>query len=386
MKQFFLTTSTLLFIGAGATAQNLPVSGNAASAPDALLIKNNGPAWWYRTTPSQAVVELKRRPPSQSEQTVIDKARDLLGNRPAKVIALADGDSVIYQDFQPPANADSLLYSYSIGKTVTSMAIGQAVCAGKIKLTTRVSELMPEVNGKALGNATVGDLLRMASSAAEPNADSTIFNAAQYKAWSSGDLDLISTVAEDRIASAASGVFSKYLPGEHFSYKSTDPIVLGIIGSRATGMPWSQWIQTSVLNPMGAAHAGLYVQDRQQQAEAAGGLRLRLDDWLRFGLWVKRSSKEAGCWGDYVRAAMTTQISNPGTAKTRKFGGLFDGYGYLTWTDNVIAPNTAWAVGYGGQRIGWDKGSDRMTVVFSNVENWMPEVYGLARDWNRAKP
>jgi len=40
-------------------------------------------------------------------------------------------------------------------------------------------------------------------------------------------------------------------------------------------------------------------------------------------------------------------------------------------------------VGYGGQRIGLDLKSDRMIVVFSNVENWMPEVYELGRDWMR---
>jgi CubicO group peptidase (beta-lactamase class C family) len=386
MNPYRLAAIAPLFMATACWAQNLAVAGNSGSAPDELLLKKSGPAWWYKSLPSQTVVDLKRRVPSQSEQAAVDKARNLLASRPAKAIALADGNSVVYEDFQPPANAESLLYSYSMGKTVTSMAVGKAICAGKMMLSTKVSDLMPEVDGKALGKATVVDLLRMASGAAEPNADSTIFNAAQYKAWGTGDLELIGAVSEDRIAGAAQGVFSDYGPGEHFSYKATDPIVLGIMGSRATGMPWSEWIQISVLNPMGAAHAGLYVQNRAQHAEAAAGLRLRLDDWLRFGLWVKRSSKEPGCWGDYVRAAMNTQIGNPGTTKTRKSGGLFDGYGYLVWTDNTLAPNTAWASGYGGQRLGWDKGSDRMILVFSNVESWMPELYGLAKDWNRAQP
>jgi hypothetical protein len=52
---------------------------------------------------------------------------------------------------------------------------------------------------------------------------------------------------------------------------------------------------------------------------------------------------------------------------------------------SINAPNTAWASGWGGQRIGWntDPSNNRMVVTFSNVESWMPEVYEVAKDWNR---
>ena len=135
------------------------------------------------------------------------------------------------------------------------------------------------------------------------------------------------------------------------------------------------------MNPMGAAYPGLLVQDRQQNGLSDGGTRLRLEDWQRFALWVKRSSKEQGCFGDYVRAAQSTQINNV----ARKSGREFGGYGYLTWTDNYLATNTAWAIGYGGQRISWHKNSDRMLIAFSNVESWMPDIYAVARDWNQIK-
>ena len=39
---------------------------------------------------------------------------------------------------------------------------------------------------------------------------------------------------------------------------------------------------------------------------------------------------------------------------------MFGGYGYLIWTENVTAPDTAWASGWGGQRIGWNYRNDRM--------------------------
>jgi CubicO group peptidase (beta-lactamase class C family) len=321
--------------------------------------------------------------PTSDEQVIIDRARDLLARRSAKAFALMDGDQVLMTDYKAPADSDAVLFGFSMGKTVTSMAVGQAICAGKLTLETKASELVPELNGKAFGNATVRDLLRMASGAAEPNADTTVWTPAQFKEWGRGNLNLLDLITSDRVAHAERGLFSEYKPGEHFVYKNSDPLLLGIVVSRAVGMPWNQWLQQQVLNPMGAARTGLYVQDRQQNGLADSGLRMRLEDWMRFALWVKRSSQEAGCFGDYVRTAMSKQISNGYSSTTRKVGKLFAGYGYLIWTDNEMVPHSTWAVGWGGQRIGWDKKSDRMVVVFSNVEDWMPELYDLAKDWNR---
>jgi hypothetical protein len=48
-----------------------------------------------------------------------------------------------------------------------------------------------------------------------------------------------------------------------------------------------------------------------------------------------------------------------------------------------FAKDTAQAGGYGGQRIGWDKDSDRMVIVFSNIENYMSEIYKVANLWNK---
>ena len=359
-----------------------PYADGTAAAPDEWLLVKKGQPWWYETKPSPTPVQLQKRAPTAAEQAIIDRARALVANRPAKAFALMDGDSVLYSEYKVPADADSVFFGFSMGKTVTAMAVGQAICAGKLKLETKANEVMPELNGKALGNATVRDLLRMASGAADPNPDSSVWTPEQFKEWGRGNLNLVNLVTGDRVANAAKGVFSDFKPGEAFSYKSTDPYVLGIMVSRATGTVWNQWIQEKILNPMGAAKSGLYVQDRQQNGLADSGLRMRMEDWMRFGLWVKRSSKEPGCFGDFVRAATATQISNGSSPSTRKIGKQFGGYGYLTWTENPASPDTTWAMGWGGQRISWHKHSDRMVVVFSNVESWMTDVYPLANEWN----
>jgi CubicO group peptidase (beta-lactamase class C family) len=379
--------ATIILSATGiASAQN-PTQDGASAAPDAWLFEREGRPWWYRSVPSPKPVELKRREPTAAEQPVVDRVKSLMASRSARAFALLDGDTVVHQQFNAPANEDSVIFGFSMGKTVTAMAVGQAICAGKLKYETKANELVPQLNGKALGNATVRDLLRMASGSTESNPDSSVWSPEQAKAWGQGNLSLVDLVIDDRVARAQRGVFSEYKPGEATSYKSTDPILLAIMTAKATGAPWGQWIQQSTLNPMGASKTGLYVQDRQGNGLADSGMRMRMEDWQRFALWVKRSSTETGCWGDFVREAFKPQIKNGSSPADRKFGKLFASYGFFTWLDNSIAPNTVWANGWGGQRIGWstDPANNRIVITFSNVESWMPEVYEVARDWMRVR-
>lgn len=379
-----LSIATAIALTSGsAFAQNAPINDGVRTAPDDWLLANRGQPWWYNARPSETPSALRMRAPSDSERAIVDRARALLNGRPARGLALLDGDSVVYMDFKAPADADSVFFGFSMGKTVTAMAVGQAICAGKLEFETRAGDVVSQLRGTALGRATVLDLLRMASGAAEPLSDSSIWTPEQFKRWGRGNLTILESVTEERVSKAARGVFSDYKPGERFYYKSTDPMVLGMMVTRTTNMPYSHWVQKTVFDPMGIAKPGFVVQDREGDGATDAAIRLRLEDWIRFAQWVKRSSKSQGCFGDFVRAAMSTQIENAGTPATRKSGKQYGGYGYLIWTDNAIAPDTAWSLGHGGQRIGWHKNSDRMVVVFSNAENWMLDVYELTKDWSR---
>jgi CubicO group peptidase (beta-lactamase class C family) len=376
----------LMLACGGAMGQVMPTTqSGGASLPDDLLLRNPGRPWWLQSKPSPAPSIVGTRAPTKDEVAVVDLAKSLLASRPAKAIALLDGDKVVFLEYKAPASADSVFFGASMGKTVTSMIVGKVICSGKLTLDAKAGDVVKELHGTALGNATTRDLLRMASGAAEPLSDSSIMTKADVTEWWAGRLNLVNFVAEDRHSKAARGVFSDFKPGERFVYKSTDSVTLGAMVYRATGQPMSQWFQSSVLDPMGAAFAGNYAQDPQLNGLADSAVRMRLEDWLRFAVWVKKSSKESGCFGDYVRDAMRTQISNDGTAATRTTGKLFGGYGYQIWTENQMAPESAWASGYGGQRIGWHQKSDRMVVTFSNDESWMGDVYELGRRWMAAR-
>ena len=388
MKLLRPTLTVLVSLGVAcaapsAGAQAMPKTGGTSSVPDEWLLATQGPRWWYPASASTKPTELGKRDPTADERAVVERARSMLAGNPAKAVALIDNGKVVFVDYKAPANAESLFHGFSMGKTVAAMSVGQAICGGKLKMGQRADELVPELVGKALGTATVRDLLRMASGANRPDSDGSMFTPEQLREWNAGRLTLLPIIASERVSKAERGVFSDYKPGEHFSYKNQDPNVLGLMIRQATGMTFSEWTQLRVFEPMGMAHRGLVVQDQNSDGMAEGGVRLRLEDWIRFAVWVKNSSKESGCFGDYVREAASTQIKNGPSKGQRDTGKLFGGYGYFIWTENEYAPGSYWASGYGGQRIAWFKDSDRQVVVFSNVESYMDQVYELAHAWGR---
>jgi CubicO group peptidase (beta-lactamase class C family) len=381
LKQTLVAVALASIMSASVVAQ-LPVQDGATFAPDSMLLWREGFPWFYGIKPSAQTTDVVRRKPTDAEQPIVDRVKRLMDTRPAKAFALIDGNTVVHQEFNSPANRWSLFFGYSIGKTVTAMGVGQAICAGRLQLDTKARELLPQLAGKALGEAAVHDLLLMSSGTWRGNPDTTVWSPEQRAAWQTGDLNLLDVVTDERVTRAQRWGQRDLNPGELFHYKSTDPQLLAMMTAKATGVAWPQWLQQTVFNPMGIDNRGLYEQDRRQNGEAGAGVRIRMEDWIRFAAWVKRSSQETGCFGQFVREALATQIKTQGRT-SRSFAG----YGYFTWTENQFAPDTAWALGWGGQLIGWstDPSNQRMIVVFSNTENWTQDAFEVARDWMRLK-
>jgi CubicO group peptidase (beta-lactamase class C family) len=371
-----LSLSTLALLPFMAAAQ-LPSVGKFASAPDEWLL-SNGQAWHHHTSTAPTVSPLIFRAPRDAEKAVIDEAQSLFERSSAKGMALLDGNQVVWIAYKPPASPSKRFLSFSIGKTVTAMAVGKAICEGKLSLNQGVGQVVPEFAGSDLGAATVRDLLKMSSGTWQGNPDSTIVNAEQDQRLRSGAMNYLDVLATQKVNSAErdfSGQARK--PGDYFIYRSTDPLALGVALNKATGTPYAKYVEREVLLAAGIERSAIIGQDRAGYGASDGNVRLHLEDWLRFAVWVKSHASGTGCFSDYVRQASVRQILNV----AKKSGQAFDGYGYLTWTDNLQRRDSYWAVGHGGQRIGWNHANARMLVAFSNVENYMPALYDLYADW-----
>ncbi len=368
----YCLSATVLVMSLAAYGQQSPMQGGFPAAPDSWLISIGQP-WHHKTGVSASPQALQARTPSDAETAVVKSAQRVFESSSAKAMALVKGNEVVWISYKPPVTATSPLFGFSMGKTVTAMAVGQALCEGKLKLDARVADHVKELVDTDLGAGTVADLLTMRSGTWEGNPDSTIWTADEARAIGAGQLNWVQLLATPRVSTAVTGVFSttKRKPGEKFSYRSTDPLTLGVMIARSTGKTYAEWVDEKVLMPTGIAAPAYVAQDRAARyGQGDAAIRMNFDDWIRFAVWVKKSETEPGCFGDFVRESVRSQ------AQTSRRPA--SSYGHLTWVEGDIS----WAAGHGGQRIGWNRRNDRMLVVFSSLENYSRELESLYAEWS----
>lgn len=376
----FLPIVLLAAASLAAQAQQTRLNGYPY-APDERLLHE----YWegfHLAKPSPAPTALRQRAPVGDEVSAVEAAQRVFRTTSAKAMALVDGDQVVWSAYKEPATPATRLTGYSMGKTVTSMAVGKAICEGKLSLDTRAGDLLPELRDTAYGPVTVRHLLTQSSG---------IRDGSYYAKGTPQAREKIRQIEKDRTAGwremlaivnqPRTTVFGKpYVPGETFEYKESDPLVLGLMVQAATGDTLARYIEAQVLAGAGTAHEVALRQDRFGTTYAPTVARMVLEDWIRFAVWIKKSGAEPGCFGDYVRAATRTQIANHDT-----LGRFFGGYGYLMWTENIRQRDSYGAMGFGGQNIGFNPRNARILVVFSQIESDIDEYYKLYRQWSNVE-
>lgn len=351
----------------------LPTSIEKNSIPDDWLVGNGWP-WFYKTkvagSNSSPLVYKKLLSPEQLK--IASKAESLFDRNSTKAMVLIDDDKIIFEKFIAPVNKDVRLMSFSIQKTVTALAVGKAICENKIKMSDKVGDLIPELKDKEISVVTVKELLTMSSgSYSEGDFSATTFGSPkQLEQLRNGEISHLD-LTKNTVASSFQKTFFGGVrkPGEVFSYHNTDPIVAGIMINRATGGTYAQYVEDKILTPAGIASGAIFGVDHFGYAMAQGSLRMKLDDWVRLAIWIKNSELSNDCFGNFIKEATTKQISNNSTVASD-----FYGYGYFTWTNNRFAPDTYWALGYGGQNIAWSKTNKKIMLLFSTKDNYGREA------------
>ena len=364
------------------TAAGLPLQAGRSVLPEAWLY-GQGQPWHYRTAAHAGTPAVPVRAPRTDELPLLNLSARLVEELPIKVIALIDDGQIVDVVAAPEIRFSTLLLSASMAKTVTAIAASQALCSGQLSLETRADALVPALAGKALGAATLRDLLRMASGTIDPPPRDVMGTTAEENRHHlEGPGNLVQLVSSPSQSTAQPTFFGTRKPGEKFSYKARDPYVTALMLEQASGMPAVQWVEQSLLARVPNEYAGFLGTDRSGYFGGAnGGVRLALVDWIRLAIFVQNERRSDSCLGRYLREMSRTQIAAP---MQEGVNGYFKGYGYFTWTENTLAPETFWAVGYGGQRIGWstDPENRRIFLMFStSADHHMARIYPLANAW-----
>jgi CubicO group peptidase (beta-lactamase class C family) len=374
--QLLLLTIFVLFLWRPAAAQN-PCSGPGAC--DALLI-NKGRPWDYQVSTNDSPRTLNSQTPDSKEQQVIESLNGVFNSSSIRGIALLNGDKLIHFALKDNIPEDAIFHGLSVGKTVTAIAAGQAICKKIINLDTKVADVLPEFTNTDMGKASLQNLLTMSSGTWEGLRDANVATQDQFREIWSGRLTVKDLMLQTKVNSAEKELFGRLRqPGAVFSYRNSDPEMVALMIAKVTGMSFSNWVDQSVLKAIPIAGPAVLRTDRHQNAIASGALQMTLMDWARFAAWVRDAYDGQDCLGNFLRDASRPQISTRGPNGPFM---QFNHYGYFTWVDHKMVPDSFYAQGVGGQIVAWNKKNKRTMVVFAN-ESPVKELGAIYRDWSK---
>ena len=264
-------------------------------------------------------------------------------------------DRLVDERYFAGADRQSLQTSFSVAKSFVSTLIGIAIDEGLIdSVTDPVTDYLPELaeRDQRFTQITLRDLLTMSSglhyeeqSLPLPWGD----DVNTYYGTDLRDLALTATEIEQE-------------PGQTWLYNNYNPLLLGLVLERATGMSVSQYMSTRLWQPMGAEFDATWSLDSEASGfeKMESGLNAAPVDFARFGeLFLHH-----GAWGgtrivpgDWVGSATAEDTTTDPAPR----------YGYFWWID-LERPGRFYALGNLGQYIYVAPDAD--TVIVRNGSDW----------------
>ena len=167
-------------------------------------------------------------------------------------------DSILFEKYWDGFSDSSLSGSFSVAKSITSLAVGIALKEGKIKsLDQPVSDFLPEFKEGLKAKVTIRHLLTMSSGSNWDESYSDPFSVTTEIYYGS---DVYKTATRVKIVKE---------PGTFYSYKSGDTELLGLVLEKATGQSLSDYVSEKLWKPLGAAHPALWSLDKKLGHEKA---------------------------------------------------------------------------------------------------------------------
>ena len=331
--------------------------------------------------PSTLPIPLPDKELNTDDRGVVAMANQLFDQNPSALeMILVDRGQVLLERYRSPADSRRPAFSMSMSKSLTAYTIGNMMCAGKIlDLNAPSATYSSALKNTVYGEASVKNLLTMSSGVKDALHSGDPIQRDQCQVGFDCDgwqmqrsqiltgRDLIHQFPNRDTAS-----------GARFSYNGLDTLALSEIAEQQGGFidSFAQYIWSKA----GAEAPGYWLIDKENRAIAQAGFSAVIRDWARLAmLSMKQLNGANKCLSGFMKDATSPQIAN----KSRVVGASFSNYGYQTWVADFGPRDSYWWVGYGGQRVGVDPKKERVIVVISQREDYMPEIYKFFSWWQR---
>jgi CubicO group peptidase (beta-lactamase class C family) len=349
----------------------LPVKADHQSAETILAQTKQYLANTYALQPAQKVRELPLSADKDSHRLKADLAS--LSKGVFSVLMFENG-AVVSENYANGAAAHTPVNLYSAAKSLTSLAVGEALCAGKIKsLDDLATVYVPALQGTAYGAASIRNLLGYTSGAKNPGGTgfSGEHSIDDFRAMLRQEISLLDLMKKH----GDTGWLNK--PGGTFVYNGLDSETLSLVIRGATGLPLPKWFESTVWQKAGGEYAAAWYTDKEGNGVAEAFVWATPRDFLRIGLYaLERLTNQSSdaCMNAYVQEA-----AKPRTYKGDywKFPAPHWGFGMHIGTDKTV-----WFMGHGGQRLAMNPNTGRI-LVMNGFKEWRGMDADLLQLFNR---
>lgn len=192
-------------------------------------------------------------------------------------------DTIWSENYYDGYGKDSKSNSFSMAKSIVTMALGKAVMEGKIQsLDTPVGTYFPEFSNGLAAKMTVGDLASMASGL---DWDEKYYSPFSKTTQAYFDLDLAAFMKSLKVVRE---------PGSVYQYSSGNTELLAMCIEKAVGKDLAGYVSESFWKPIGCEHEALWQTDGKGLVKAYCCIASNARDFARFGRLYKQHGKWNG--------------------------------------------------------------------------------------------
>ncbi|MEQ8624994.1 MAG: serine hydrolase [Vicingaceae bacterium] len=273
-----------------------------------------------------------------NSQKLTEDQQQILDDWETSAFLIIKDSKLLYESYAKGFDSNSLTNSFSMAKSLTSLAIGAAIKEGKIEgVKQKVGDFLPEFREGKKAEITIRDLLTMSSGIdfGESYGDPFGYMAKTYYGTNLYDL----TVNKSIIHPA----------GQVWKYQGGNTLLLSFILKEATGENLSDYFSTHFWKPMGANKDALWsISEAEGRERAYCCFYSNAQDFARIGQLVL----DSGVWNNeqLISKEYFNASFHPVNIKDEK-GKLIDYYAYQWWLGDLEGDAFYYARGIQGQYI-----------------------------------
>ncbi len=270
----------------------------------------------YRRFPSRPIeappdaVRFNRQPIDLDAERVAGRPlAELLSSSETTAFIILRGDAVVYERYFGGDNRSSIQTSFSVAKSFDSGLVGIALSEGAIEsVNDPITRYLPELleRDPRFARITIEHLISMTSGLRyEENGLPWGDDAETYYGTDLRELALEDTEIVE-------------LPGTRWHYNNYNPLLLGMILERATGVSVAEYLERRLWKPLGAEFDASWSLDSEDSGfeKMESGFNARAIDFAKLGVlylrrgnwrgrqlvprsWVRTSTSPAPAASDY---------------------------------------------------------------------------------------